>query len=224
LTERGIPAQRLGPRFNESGLAFADPDGLHLEIVTHPTADAGRAWKNGSVALESALRGFHAVTIWAERLEPTARVLTDVLGFRSADQSDNRVRFATGTGGPGTFVDVRVAFDVARGSMGVGTVHHVAFRVADAAAQLAVRRDVEAAGLHPTPVVDRQYFQSVYFHEPGGVLFEIATDPPGFAIDEPVETLGQRLMLPPQYEPYRANLERTLPPIAVPGVHTPATP
>lgn len=217
LTERGVPFRQLERRFSEAGIEFTDPDGLLIEIVAHPTADPARAWSQGPVAPEVAIRGFHAVTLWAERLEPTARVLGDVLGFRSADQSDERVRFATGEGGSGTFVDVRVAPSVPQGVMGVGTVHHVAFRVSDAAAQLAVRAEVEAAGLHPTPVVDRQYFQSVYFHEPGGVLFEIATDPPGFGIDEPFESLGERLMLPPQYERYRAGLERSLPAITVPG-------
>lgn len=217
LAERGVVAQRIAPRFNETGLAFTDPDGLAIEIVGHPTAAASLAWTGGGVPAQHAIRGFHAVTIPVSLLEPTAQTLTDVLGFRSADQSATRIRLASGSGGPGTFVDIELAPATPRGAMGVGTVHHVAFRVADDEAQRLLRDDVATAGLHPTPVVDRQYFRSVYFHEPGGVLFELATDPPGMEIDEPVGALGQRLMLPPQYEPYRAELERTLPPIVLPA-------
>jgi glyoxalase family protein len=126
------------------------------------------------------------------------------------------VRYAGGDGGPGTLVDLRVADSADRGLGGAGTVHHVAWRAADDAAELDVRGRVEALGLHPTPVIDRNYFHSVYFREPGGVLFEIATDPPGFAGDEPVESLGEALKLPPQYEPHRAEIEAVLPTIHLP--------
>ncbi len=126
-------------------------------------------------------------------------------------------RFAVGDGGPGTIVDVRSVGGFVRGAGGAGTVHHVAWRVADDAGQLAVREQVVKAGMSPTPVIDRQYFHSVYFREPGGVLFEVATDPPGFAIDEPVERLGERLMLPPQYEAHRPEIEAILPSIHLPA-------
>jgi predicted esterase len=140
----------------------------------------------------------------------------DTLGVRPLSEDGTTRRYAAGDGGPGTFVDVRTVGGFVRGAGGAGTVHHVAWRVAGDAEQLAVRQQVMAARLEPTPVIDRQYFHSVYFREPGGVLFEIATDPPGFAVDEPVDRLGERLMLPPQYEPYRSQLEALLPPIHLP--------
>jgi glyoxalase family protein len=203
-------------RFNDQGLAFKDPDGLLLEIVGHPTADPARAWARGPIPPDYAVRGLHSVTTWVQRPEATGRVLTDVLGFRVVGEAPDLIRFAAGAGGPGTFVDVRATTAVSPGASGTGTVHHVAFRAADDAAQLEVRREVVSAGLRPTPVIDRQYFHSVYFHEPGGVLYEVATDPPGFLIDEPLDTLGQHLELPPQYGSYREEIERVLPRIKVP--------
>jgi glyoxalase family protein len=146
-------------------------------------------------------------------------VLTVTLGLRPVRDGESTRRVAAGSGGGGTFVDVRTVGDFTRGAGGAGTVHHVAFRVPNDPAQLTVRETVTRDGLHPTPVIDRNYFHSVYFREPGGVLFELATDPPGFSIDETIEHLGQQLKLPPQYEPHRAEIESILPPI-----HLPVTP
>lgn len=171
------------------------------------------------------MRGFHSVTLWEEQHDATERLLAGTLGFRPMSEHETTRRYAAGDGGAGTLVNVRAIGGFPRGAGGAGIVHHVAFRAADNAAQLAIREQVVAAGATPTPVIDRTYFRSVYFHEPGGVLFEIATDGPGFAIDEPVEHLGERLMLPAQYESYRSQIEAVLPPIhlPVPGANLPIT-
>jgi len=204
----------------EQVIAFTDPDGLLLEIIGHPAAETRPAWADApGISREHAIHGFHSVTLWLGDATPSERVLVDTLGFRATSEDESARRFVVGDGGPGTIVDVRTVGDFMRGAGGAGTVHHVAFRVPNDAAQLAARNAVGGAGLHPTPVIDRNYFHSVYFREPGGVLFELATDPPGFAIDEPVEHLGEQLKLPPQYEPHRAEIEEILPPIhlAVPS-------
>jgi glyoxalase family protein len=142
--------------------------------------------------------------------------MTEHLGFRQVEETEGRVRFAAGEGGPGDLVDVLGAAGFPRGSMGVGTVHHVAFRVPDEDSQLAMREEVAALGYNVTPVLDRNYFHSIYFREPGGVLFEIATDPPGFASDEAPDHLGEALKLPPWLEKNREQIEAALPPLRVP--------
>jgi predicted esterase/catechol 2,3-dioxygenase-like lactoylglutathione lyase family enzyme len=201
----------------ERVIAFKDHDGMMIEIVAHAGAEARPAWGGApGISRDNAIHGFHAVTLWVERGEGTERVLTDTLGFRAVREENGVRRFAAGDGGPGTLVDVRTVGGFLHGTSGAGTVHHVAWAVATDADELSVRARVEKAGLHPTPVIDRNYFHSVYFREPGGVLFELATNPPGFAIDEPVERLGERLMLPHQYEAHRAEIEAVLPPIHLP--------
>jgi predicted esterase/catechol 2,3-dioxygenase-like lactoylglutathione lyase family enzyme len=212
------PARR-GPSGadSEAVIAFKDHDGLMLEIVAHAAAEARPAWGDApGIARENAIHGFHGVTLWVGDGEPTEKVLVDTLGFRPVGEERGTRRFEGGEGGPGTFVDVRSIGGFVQGAGGAGTVHHVAWSVADDATQLAVRERVVDAGLHPTPVIDRNYFHSVYFREPGGILYELATNPPGFAIDEPIERLGERLMLPPQYEPHRAEIEAVLPRIHLP--------
>jgi predicted esterase/catechol 2,3-dioxygenase-like lactoylglutathione lyase family enzyme len=212
------PARR-GPSGadSEAVIAFKDHDGLMLEIVAHAGAEARPAWGDApGIARENAIHGFHGVTLWVGDGEPTEKVLVDTLGFRPVGEERGTRRFEAGEGGPGTFVDVRSIGGFVQGAGGAGTVHHVAWSVADDATQLAVRERVVDAGLHPTPVIDRNYFHSVYFREPGGILYELATNPPGFAIDEPIERLGERLMLPPQYEPHRAEIEAVLPRIHLP--------
>ena len=209
----------------EQVISFKDHDGLMLEIVAHAGAEARPAWGDApGISRDDAIHGFHGVTLWVGEGEPTEKVLLDTLGFRPVREEGGTRRFQSGDGGPGTFVDVRSIGGFVQGAGGAGTVHHVAWSVADDATQLAVRERVVGAGLHPTPVIDRNYFHSVYFREPGGILYELATIPPGFAIDEPVERLGERLMLPPQYEPHRAEIEAVLPQIhlAVPASATPA--
>jgi len=222
LVRHGIkydgPAKR-GPSRAETEpvVSFKDHDGLMLEIVAHPGAEARPAWGNApGISREHAIHGFHSVTLWVEKGEPTEKILVDSLGFRPVREEGSTRRFAVRDGGPGTLVDVRATGGFVRSVGGAGTVHHVAWSVADDATQLVVRDQVHKAGLSPTPVIDRNYFHSVYFHEPGGVLFELATNPPGFTLDEPVEQLGERLMLPAQYEPHRAEIEAVLPAIHLP--------
>lgn len=208
----------------EQVIAFRDPDGLMLELVGHPAAEARPAWGGApGISPEHAIHGFHGVTLWVESGEATERVLTDTLGLRPVREDGATRRFAAGDGGPSTIVDVRTVGEFVHGLGGAGTVHHVAFAVEDDAAQQAVRERVVQDGLHPTPVIDRKYFRSVYFREPAGVLYELATNLPGFTVDEPVDRLGERLMLPPQYEPHRAEIEAILPRIHLP-VPASATP
>lgn len=217
VTFQGPARRGPEPEAAEQVISFQDHDGLLLEIVGAPGAEARSGWDGApGISPEHALRGFHSVTLWAERGEATEALLLGTMGFRPIGEVGGSRRFAAGDGGTGTLVNVRSVGGFPAGVGGVGTVHHVAFRVADDAAELAVRGQVLAAGFEATPVIDRQYFHSVYFREPGGVLFELATDPPGFAIDEPMVSLGQRLMLPPQYERYRPQIEAALPPIHLP--------
>jgi glyoxalase family protein len=216
LIEHGVRFEKPAGRFGDTVLSFADPDGLALELVASP--DEGRAsWDEGTVPAEHAVRGFHHVTLSTQSRERTAELMTGTLGFRPVDEEGGRYRFEAGEGGPGNLVDVLAGDDDPRGRMGVGTVHHVAFRVPDEESQLAVRERVASLGYDVTPVLDRQYFRSIYFREPGGVLFEIATDPPGFAVDEDPSELGTHLKLPPWLEPRRDRLEEALPPLRLPA-------
>ena len=213
LVSHGINYQGPEKRFGESVLRFNDPDGLVIELAAQPD-ERGAGWGGGTVPAEHAIRGFAGVTIWAHDAALTAPVLTQALGFRELAKDGSLTRFvADGDRRPGVFVDLRHAEGFVRGRSGGGTVHHVAFRVADDAAQAAVRHRVIEAGMHPTSVVERFYFRSVYFHEPGGVLFELATNEPGFAVDEPPEQLGSTLKLPPWLEQHRAGIEAALPDI-----------
>jgi predicted esterase/catechol 2,3-dioxygenase-like lactoylglutathione lyase family enzyme len=201
----------------ERVLAFRDHDGAMYELVGHPAAGARPAWTHApGVPAEHAIHGFHSVTLWVEQGEATERVLVDLLGFRFASQHETTRRYVTGDGGPSRIVDVRSIGGFMRGAKGAGIVHHVAFEVADDASELALRERVIGAGLHPTEVKDRNYFRSVYFREPGGVLYELATSQPGFTVDEPVESLGTALKLPPPLESQRARIEAVLPPIHLP--------
>jgi glyoxalase family protein len=219
LGQKGVPFAET-KRFGDTVLAFADPDGLGLEIVATDEADPRRPWAHPEVPATHGLRGFHSTTLTHADSARTARLLVGTMGWREiarepAPGGGTRVRHAAGAGGPGAYVDLVSAPDAARGRPGAGTVHHVAFRVADDAEELVALAEWRAAGLQPSPQVDRSYFHSIYAREPGGVLFEIATDAPGFLIDETVETLGSRLLLPPQYEPHRALIETRLDPLPV---------
>jgi glyoxalase family protein len=198
----------------ERVLSFRDPDGLLLEIVGHDSAASRPAWEGApGVPGEHALRGFHEITMWVESWDATERLLVDTLGFRPVREDGTTRRYAVGDGGASRIVDVRATGGFLRGVESAGTVHHVAWNVADDAVQRAVRQRVDEAGRAPTPVIDRKYFRSVYFREPGGVLFELATAGPGFAVDEPADRLGERLMLPEAYEPRRGEIEHALPPL-----------
>lgn len=206
----------------EQVITFYDPDGLELELVAHKSAKYrnNNIRKNGPIPSKYAIRGFYSVTLAVEGYERTASVITKQLGFQSTREEGSRFRYElvrNGKGnndnneGPGSIVDVLCLPYSPPGYMGVGTVHHVAWRTPTDKQQIVLRREVIKHGLNATPVIDRIYFHSVYFREPGGVLFEIATNSPGFAIDEKLEELGNRLMLPPWLEPDRRSLEKLLP-------------
>jgi glyoxalase family protein len=198
-------------RFGEQVLAFTDPDGLILELVATNEADARPAWTHPEIPVEHAIRGFHGITIAVIDAARTQGLLTGTMGYRVAQTTDNRTRLTVADGGPGTYVDLLVDRSIPRGLPGGGTVHHVAFRTPNDATQLTAQEALANLGFHVSPVMDRNYFHSIYYREPEGVLFEIATDSPGFAVDEPVESLGTTLKLPEQYESQRASIEAALP-------------
>lgn len=207
-------------RFGEKLLRTEDPDGMPIEIVG-VKEPAGTPWTGGGVSADRAIRGFHSVSLAVEGYESTAETLTGLMGFERAGEDGNRFRYrAAGAGAGGadrasgkpsvglaSIVDILCSPDARRGGMGAGIVHHVAFRASDDAEHQSLRSRIAGAGLNITPVVERNYFRSIYFREPGGVLFEIATDGPGFTIDESRESLGKALMLPRQHEHLRAEIE-----------------
>lgn len=203
-------------RFGEPVLRFEDPDGLPLEMIATESAPAHASWTGGSVDPRHAIAGFHSATLLEEGYEKTAALLEKVMGLKPAGTEGNRYRYVMGSGGAASIVDVVCAPDSRPGRLGAGTVHHIAWRTPNDAQQLSWRKRLVGDGHNVSPVMDRQYFHSIYYREPGGILFEIATDPPGFAIDEAADHLGERLMLPPHVEPYRASLERALPPLTLP--------
>lgn len=211
--ENGIPYQGPAQRFDETYLRIADPDGLILELVGVDDFSGDEVWATEEIDAASAIRGFHNITLWVGDRQKTARVLTAHLGFHPAGEDEERYRYATGEKGPGQIVDIRELPEMKRGLPGAGTIHHVAWRVGDEADERKIRDALIGEGLNLTPVIDRNYFRSVYFREPGGIIFELATDNPGFAVDEDVETLGRDLKLPPQYEARRAAITAALPPL-----------
>lgn len=218
LESRGVAIDR-SERFGEPVLGFEDPDGIGLELVASEQAGESdaRQWEDGPVPAEHQVRGFHSVTLAISALEPTAGVLTDVLGYELDDESDGRRRYRTPAAGPGSIVDL-VETEAGRGRMGVGTVHHVAFEAADVEEQEEWRTAFEGHGLTVTQVIDRKYFQAIYSREPGGVLFEVATTGPGFTVDEDVEELGSNLTLPAWLEDEREQIEARVPEFDGPNV------
>jgi glyoxalase family protein len=198
-------------RFGEKILRFEDPDGLQLFLVTPEINDDRTPWTTTDITADVATRGFHSVTLLLQKVEPTAKVLTDILGYRLLKQEGSRYRFITDTVANASIVDIVESPDGKRGVNAGGTNHHVAFRVENEDVQMQLREKIATYGLNITPKIDRNYFFSLYFREPGGVLFEIATDNPGFAVDENLSELGKQLKLPPQYEAKRSSIERLLP-------------
>ena len=200
-------------RFGAALIRFADPDGIIVELIPDDQAETVEPWAASRVPAALALGGFHSITLGVASLEPTVQLLTGVMGFTAMGSEDNRHRFAAPGHGPGRIIDLLHMPGSRRGVLGAGSIHHVAFRVRDDADQLAWREVLVDAGLRVTEVHDRQYFHSIYFREPGGVLFELATDAPGFLRDEDRRTVGSTLKLPPWLEPRRAELEQALPPL-----------
>lgn len=203
----------LETRFNDQVLAFQDHDGLRLELVATTESDPRPPAPSAEIPAAHAIRGFHGTTLALPDSAPTSGVLTGPMGYRLLSGSGHRTRYTIAGGGPGTYVDLLTDPALPRGLNGAGTIHHVAFRTPDDTSQVTARQVLLDHNLQVSPVIDRAYFKSIYYREPGGVLFEIATDQPGFAIDEPVETLGSKLSLPPHLEPHRAEIEASLPKI-----------
>ena len=218
LKKNHISAERAPKRFGQDMIRFADPDGLMLELIASEPASEVEAWPESSVPAEHSLRGFHSVSATLEGYERSAKLLVEVFGYELAQEEANRFRFsARNTTGPRRMIDLLCMPDTQHARGGAGTVHHIAFRTPDDASQRACREQLVELGFNVSPVMDRTYFHSIYFREPGGILFEIATDPPGFTADETVEELGNKLRLPAWMEEARAQIEEVLPPIALPA-------
>ena len=210
--ERGISHQTLEMRFGQSVLPFTDRDGMALALVGIADAENEPGWSNEDIPSEHAIRGLQGVTLLLESSQKTAAILTDVFGFREVAREGSVTRFAAAGDVKGSVVDIYEAAGAQRGHQGRGSVHHIAFRAADDAQQAQMTEKlIRSHGRHPTEQKDRKYFRSIYFREPGGVLFEIATDIPGFAVDEPIEALGRDLELPDFLEPRRKEIEGLLP-------------
>jgi glyoxalase family protein len=196
---------------------LADPDGTLIELIESTPSDAAVPWGEGPVPAEHLIRGLHGVSARLQSSEETAKLLTDVFGYRWAEETRNRVRFvAPGRGGIGKFIDLVSAPDVRPGRVAAGSVHHIAFRVSNDEEQIEWRKKLVGLGYQVSQVLDRTYFHSIYFREPGGMLFELATDPPGFNQDEAVSELGANLRLPPWMEQARPEIENILPKINIP--------
>jgi len=213
LRSHDVNVRPAESRFGERLLPFTDPHGLQVALVETSDAREFTPWEKSPVKAAQQILGLHAVRLWERDLGETSAFLTGTLGFRAAGEENGWHRFAVGRGGSGAHLDVRELPNQGRGAWGVGAIHHVAWRVPDDDAQLAVRERVAAARRRPTEVIDRFWFRSVYFLEPGGVLFEIATDGPGFTADEDAATLGEKLVLPPWLEPQRQEIEAALAPL-----------
>ncbi|MDB2407279.1 ring-cleaving dioxygenase [Jannaschia sp.] len=204
---RGAVISTPEERFGQTVVTVRDPDGAAVELIAEPGSH------------DPAEGGFHSTTLWLDDLGPTQRLLVDHMGYEEAGHmtSDGaeRLRLKAPGDARGSVVDLYRREGAAPAVPGAGTIHHIAFRARDDADQLEWRERMLTAGMKVTPVIDRQYFNAIYFREPGGVLFEIATDPPGFTRDEPLDALGQALMLPEQYEGRRQKIEAALPPLTV---------
>ena len=197
--------------FGEPSLRLTDPDGLNLRLIESGLQDDRSSWTTDEIGAAQALKGFHSIVLTLRSIEPTASVLTGIFGYRLVSKEGPVTRYITDQSPNASIVDL---FELPDGKPGInagGTNHHVAFRVSNEEALMQFREKIVARGFQITPKIDRNYFFSLYFREPGGVLFELATDNPGFTVDESLEELGQHLRLPEQYEPQRAHIEKVLP-------------
>jgi len=215
LERYGTTLDARGTRFGEPALSLVDPHGLRLALIEGRGTRPFTPWDESPVPAERQVRGLHGARLVEREPAETTGFLQQVLGFRELGREDGWTRY--GFEGVAGVVDIQDGSGARRGAWGVGSVHHLAWRVDDEAHQAEVRARIEAAGNTPTPVIDRFWFKSVYFKEPGGVLFELATDGPGFAVDESPEHLGERLVLPPWLERSRAAIERALPDLTMPA-------
>jgi glyoxalase family protein len=213
LARYGTPVGEAHVRRTERVLPITDPHGLELALVETGDAREFTPWERSAVPEERQIRGLHGVRLWERDLGATSAFLTGALGFEAQGEEDGWHRFGLAGGGSGRQLEIRELPTVPRGAWGTGSMHHVAWRVRDEETELRVRERVLAARRRPTEVIDRFWFKSVYFTEPGGVLFELATDGPGFTADESLATLGEQLVLPPWLEPRRREIEAGLPPL-----------
>ncbi len=211
LLAHGVAPATPIDRFDDEVLGFTDPDGLVLELVTTSEPDTRTAHAHPEISAAHGIRGFHSVTLAVTSTAPTAALLTGPMGYRATQSSPGRTRYTVAAAGPGSYLDLLVDSALPRGLAGAGTVHHLAFRTPNDTTQSEARRILADLGHHVSPVMDRNYFHSIYYREPEGVLFEIATDNPGFTVDEPLATLGTALKLPAHYESQRAEIESHLP-------------
>lgn len=203
--------QAVAERFGEQYLSFQDPDGLHIDLIEPELEDNRKPWETNEVKASVATKGFHNITLTLKDIKATAEILTDIFGYTLLTQEGNRYRFITHAIRGAAIVDLLELPEMPAGYNAAGTNHHVAFRVKDDNIQMEFREKIASKGLNPTPKIDRDYFYSVYFREPGGVLFELATDNPGFTVDEPLSELGTQLKLPNQFEGARLQIEKVLP-------------
>lgn len=199
-------------RFEAPVFVFTDPDGMTIELIGESAPPARPSWFDEPHPI-NALHGFHSATLWVERAEPTLQLLIAEMGYQLMGREENRYRLLAAGNEAGRYLDVLERPGLGRGRVGAGSIHHIAFRTANDESQLAYQQSLSQAGMRVTPVQDRQYFHSIYFREPNGILFEIATDPPGFMTDESFSQLGSSLKLPPWLEPHRREIEGVLPPI-----------
>lgn len=214
LVDRDVQVQREGTRFAEGFLEFRDPSGLRIELREGP-GDPREPWVVSGIPPEAAIRGLHSVTLTLHRAGPSLAFLTGILGLEEGEREEDRIRVQAGDGRPGRLLELEVDPEAPRGVNGLGTVHHVALEVEDGPAQRAVRSELIAEGIQVTEVKDRQYFTSIYFREPGGVLYEVATRGPGFTEDEAASDLGSGLKLPGWEESNRRSIERKLTPVSL---------
>jgi glyoxalase family protein len=216
LAELGVPVREQPPRFGEESIGFPDPSGLLIELVANGR-DNRAPWTGGGVGKEAAIRGLHSVTMVVADPARTLELMTGLLGFRRVNEAEARLRLAVSGDEPGKTIEVVSRPDAPAAMNGLGTVHHVAMAVADGEDQLRLRRELVRLGIPVTEVMDRKYFRSIYFREPGGVLFEAATVQPGFTVDEELPCLGQDLQLPVEDEPKRAEIAAGLPELRHPA-------
>ena len=220
LEDHGVAPGDVEIRFGEKTMPFEDPHGLRLAVVETDDERQFVPWSASPVPTAHQLRGMHSVRIWERALGPTEKLLTQVMGFEKIGTDEaGWNRYGVDGGGSGRLAEVKVIADGAQGAGGSGGVHHAAWRVRDDQEEEAMRSRIQGSGLRPTPPIDRFWFKSVYFHEPGGVLFELATDGPGFDRDEDPEHLGEELILPPWLEPQRAAIEEALPNLEMPEAY-----
>jgi glyoxalase family protein len=203
----------ISDRMGEASLRFHDPDGLQLALIAAESEDKRKPWETEQVKEPVATKGFHSTTLLVGKADETGKVLSDIFGYDAGKQEGNRFRFQTKAIPTASIIDIIQSPETPAGRVSGGSIHHIAFRVKNEDDLMEYREKVLEKGLHPTEKVDRNYFYSVYFREPSGVLFELATENPGFAIDESVSELGRNLKLPAQYEPKRELIEKILPPI-----------